>query len=69
MNATLDRIDASLAGLRRWAEEGKPLPFIDEGLDFVVGPAMEEAELQAIEREYEVTLPTYDKWPEPSGQS
>ena len=57
MNATLDRIDASLAGLRIWAEEGKPLPFIDEGLDFVVGPPMEETELQEIERKYEVSLP------------
>jgi hypothetical protein len=57
MNATLDRIDANLAGLRTWAEEGKPLPFIDEGHDFVVGPPMSEAELQAIEREYEVRLP------------
>jgi hypothetical protein len=58
MNTTLDRIDVSLAGLRMWAEEGKPLPFIDEGLDFVVGLPIDEAVLQAIEREYEVTLPT-----------
>src|SRR3974390_3457020 len=57
MNATLDRIDANFAGLRRGAEEGKPLPFIDEGHDFIVGPPMDEAELQAIEREYEVRLP------------
>lgn len=57
MNAILDRIDASLAGLRTWAEEGKPLPFIDEGHDFVVGPPMNESELQSIEREYEVRLP------------
>ena len=57
MTATLDRIDASLVGLRKWAEEGKPLPFIDEGHDFVIGPPMEEAELQAIERKYEVALP------------
>src|SRR4030095_2698732 len=57
MNATLDRIDASLAALRTWAEEGKPLPFIDEGHDFVVGQPMEEAELQAIERKYQVVLP------------
>jgi hypothetical protein len=57
MNATLDRIDARLADLRKWTEEGKPLPFIDEGHDFVVGPPMDEAELQAIEREYEVRLP------------
>jgi hypothetical protein len=58
MTATLDRIDASLGGLRTWAEEGKPFPFIDEGHDFVVGLPMEEAELQAIERSYEVSLPT-----------
>ncbi len=57
MNATLDRIGASLTRLRTWAEEGKTLPFIDEGHDFVVGPPMEEAELQAIERKYEVALP------------
>ncbi len=57
MNAVLDRIDASLARLRTWAEEGKPLPFIDEGLDFVVGPPMCEAELQTIEREFVVRLP------------
>jgi hypothetical protein len=52
MTATCDRIDASLAGLRTWAEEGKPLPFIDEAYDFVVGLPMEEAELQAIERSW-----------------
>jgi hypothetical protein len=57
MNSTLDRIHASLADLRTWAEEGKPLPFIDEGLNFVVGPPMEEGQLQAIERQYEVMLP------------
>src|SRR5262245_51415592 len=57
MKAALDRIDAGLAGLRTWAEEGKPLPFIDEGLDFAVGPPMEEEALQALEREYEVKLP------------
>jgi len=57
MKTVLDRIDANLAGLRRWAEVGEPLPFIDEGLDFVVGPPMDEAELRAIEREYEVALP------------
>jgi hypothetical protein len=43
MKKALDRIDASLAGLRTWAEEGKLLPFIDEGHDFAVGPPMEEA--------------------------
>lgn len=57
MNATLDRIDTSLSSLRTWPEEGKPLPFIDEGHDFVVGPSMAEADLQAIEREYEIELP------------
>jgi hypothetical protein len=57
VKTALDRIDAGLAGLRTWAEEGKPLPFIDEGLDFVVGPPLAEGELEAIEREYEVTLP------------
>src|SRR4051794_13604581 len=57
MKTALDRIGAGLAGLRTCAEEGKPLPFIDEGLDFVVGPPMEEAELKAIEREYEIELP------------
>jgi hypothetical protein len=57
MTAILDWIDSSLAGLRAWAEEGKPLPFIDEGHDFIVGPPMEEAELQAIERKFEVALP------------
>jgi hypothetical protein len=57
MKTVLDRIDTNLAGLRTWAEEGKPLPFIDEGHDFVVGPPLEEAVLQAIERKYEVTLP------------
>src|SRR6185369_614090 len=55
--AALDRIDASLAGLRTWAEEGKPLPYIDEGHDFVVGPALEEADLQTIERKYDLELP------------
>ncbi len=57
MSATLDRIDASLAGLRTRAERGEPLPFIEEGHDFVVGPPMEEAELLAIERKYELALP------------
>ncbi len=57
MMTVLDRIDANLAGLRTWAEEGKPLPFIDEGHNFVVGPPMKEAELQAIEANYELTLP------------
>jgi len=58
IETVLDRIDANLAGLRTWAEVGEPLPFIDEGHDFVVGPPMEEAELQAIERKYELTLPS-----------
>ena len=58
MTATLDRIDVSFASLRTWAEEGKPLPFIDEGHDFVVGPPMEEAELQAIEHRYQLELPS-----------
>jgi hypothetical protein len=57
MKTALDRIAANLAGLRVWAEEGKPLPFIDEGHDFVVGPPMDELELRAVEREYEVALP------------
>lgn len=57
MKSALDRIDANLAALRAWAEEGKPLPFVDEGHDFVVGPPMAEAELRAIERKYEVALP------------
>jgi hypothetical protein len=57
MKTALDRIDASLAGLRTWAEEGKPLPFIDEGHDFVVGPPLEEAKLSAIERKYDLELP------------
>jgi hypothetical protein len=57
MKAMLDRIDASLACLRTWAQGGKPLPFIDEGHDFVVDPPMNEAELQSIEHEYEVSLP------------
>jgi hypothetical protein len=58
MKSALDRIDANFAALRTWVEVGKPLPFIDEGHDFVVGPPMGEAELRAIERKYEVTLPT-----------
>jgi hypothetical protein len=57
MTTALDQIDANLASLRTWAEEGKPLPFIDEGHDFVVGPPMEEVELQAIERRFAVALP------------
>jgi hypothetical protein len=58
MKMVLDRLEANLASLRTWCEEGKPLPFIDEGHDFDVGPPMEEAELQAIERSYDVTLPS-----------
>ena len=54
---TLDRIEANLSALRIWAEEGKPLPFIDEGHDFVVGEPMHETELLEVERQYEVTLP------------
>jgi SMI1 / KNR4 family (SUKH-1) len=54
----LDRIEANLAALRVWAEEGKPLPFIDEGHDFVIGEPMREVELLAIERQFQVTLPT-----------
>ena len=57
MKTALDRIDANLAGLRTWAEEGTPLPFIDEGHDFLVGPPMEEEELRAIECRYELELP------------
>jgi hypothetical protein len=57
MKTALDRIDAGLAGLRMWAEEGKPLPFIDEGGDFVVGPPLEEADLRAIEGKYDLELP------------
>src|SRR5262245_58256239 len=57
MKTALDRIDANLAGLRTWAEEGKPLPFIDEGHDFVVGPPMEDAELRAIESKFDLELP------------
>jgi len=57
MKTALDRIDSSLAGLRAWAEEGKPLPFIDEGHDFTDGSPMEEVELQAIEQQYEISLP------------
>jgi hypothetical protein len=53
----LDRIAANLAGLQVWADEGRPLPFIDEGHDFVVGDPMDETELLAIEREYGVILP------------
>jgi hypothetical protein len=57
MKEVLDRIEANLAGLQSWAETGEPLPFIDEGVDFVVGPPMEEAELHAIECKYELELP------------
>jgi hypothetical protein len=57
MKTTLDRIDENLAALRIWAEEGKPLSFLDEGHDFAVGPPTDEGELRAIERNYEVTLP------------
>jgi hypothetical protein len=57
MKATLDRFEANFAALRTWAEEGKPLPFFNEGHDFVVGPPMEETDLHAIELKYEVTLP------------
>jgi len=57
MKTALDRIDAHFAALRTWAKERKPVPFIDEGHDFVVGPPMEEAELQRIEQAYGVTLP------------
>lgn len=57
MVAVLDRIEANLSALRVWAEEGKPLPFVDEGHDFAVGEPMAEAELLAIERQYQVSLP------------
>jgi hypothetical protein len=46
-----------LGDVSDFAEEGKPLPFIDEGHDFVFGPPMEEAELRTIERKYELELP------------
>jgi hypothetical protein len=55
---TLDRIEASFVSLRTWAEYGKPLPFIDEGHDFVIDEPMGEEELLKIEREYEVSLPS-----------
>src|SRR5262249_50687946 len=61
VNSILDRInriDGSLANLRTWAETGEPLPFIDEGLDFVVGPPMEEAHLKDIEAKYEIVFPS-----------
>lgn len=57
MRAVLDRIEADFAALRVWADEGKPLPFIDEGHDFVVSESLSEAELLAIEHQYQVSLP------------
>jgi len=57
MLMALNRIEEKLSALRVWAEEGKPLPFIDEGHDFVVGEPMAEEVLHAIERQYQVTLP------------
>ena len=57
MEPVLDRIEASFSALRIWAQQGSPLPFIDEGHDFVIGAPMRDAEIQAIEREYEVSLP------------
>ena len=53
----LDRIQEDLAALQIWAEEGKPLPFIDEGQDFIVGEPMAEAELSKFENDFEVSLP------------
>jgi hypothetical protein len=54
----LDRIENNLSLLRAWAETGKPLPFIDEGQDFVLGEPMSESEIAKMEHEFGVALPT-----------